>query len=113
MAMQLFAQWRGKPELWTIDWFRHVRERIDPVDHLTRPYFDQWAQCLFAILVDNGTVTLQIAFAAADLWPEAASRRDMVYVDLWESYPSPHFRGRGRPVARSPSHLAQIWIGTD
>ena len=58
MAMQLFAQWRGKPELWTLDWFRHVRERLDPVDYLTRPYFDQWAQCLFAILIDNDVVTL-------------------------------------------------------
>jgi len=168
MAVQLFAQWRGKPEIWTLDWFRHVRERIDPVDYLTRPYFDQWAQCLFAILIDNGTVTLQevigdkgkaakapaagpardgsaapafqignpvrtasligsdhtrlpgyvrgrigrihsyhgpqifadasargdmrreplytVAFAAADLWPEAAGRRDVIYVDVWESY---------------------------
>lgn len=176
MAMQLFAQWRGKPEIWTLDWFRHVRERIDPVDYLTRPYFDQWAQCLLAILIDNGTVTREevigdtgnataitegkdakapavgpardsatapafqignpvrtasligsdhtrlpgyvrgrigrihnyhgpqifadasargdmrreplytVAFAAADLWPEAAGRRDVIYVDLWESY---------------------------
>lgn len=176
MAMQLFAQWRGKPTLWTLDWFRHVRECLDPVDYLTRPYFDQWAQCLFAILIDNGTVTLAevigdqgtavaipegkraqapaaeaardgaaapafqvgntvrpgsligsdhtrlpgyvrgrlgrihsyhgpqifadagargdirreplytVAFAAADLWPEAAGRRDVIYVDLWESY---------------------------
>jgi nitrile hydratase subunit beta len=176
IAMQLFAQWRGKPELWTLDWFRHVRERLDPVDYLTRPYFDQWAQCLFAILIDNGAVTLAevigaqgtavampegkraqapaaesardgaaapafqvgtpvrtasligsdhtrlpgyvrgrigrihsshgpqifadasargdirceplytVAFAAADLWPEAAGRRDVIYVDLWESY---------------------------
>jgi nitrile hydratase subunit beta len=176
MALQLFAQWRGKPELWTLDWFRHVRERLDPVDYLTRPYFDQWAQCLFAILIDNGTVTLEevigaqgnaavitegkgakvpaaesardgaaapafqvgtpvrtasligsdhtrlpgyvrgrigrihsyhgpqifadasargdirreplytVAFAAADLWPEVAGRRDVIYVDLWESY---------------------------
>jgi nitrile hydratase subunit beta len=176
MAVQLFAQWGGKPEIWTLDWFRHVRERLDPVDYLTRPYFDQWAQCLFAILIDNGAVTLAevigdqgtavampegkraqapaaesardgaaapafqvgtpvrtasligsdhtrlpgyvrgrigrihsahgphifadasargdirreplytVAFAAADLWPEAAGRRDVIYVDLWESY---------------------------
>jgi nitrile hydratase subunit beta len=175
IAMQLFGQWRGKPELWTLDWFRHVRERTDPIDYLTRPYFDQWAQSLFAILIDNGTVTLEevtghpgntaaipagqgakaptdvpahdsaapvfeigdavravsfigsdhtrlpgyvrgrigrihryhgsqvfadasargdirsellytVAFAAADLWPEGAGRRDLVYVDLWESY---------------------------
>jgi nitrile hydratase len=176
IAMQLFAQWRNKPELWTLDWFRHVRERIDPIDYLTRSYFDQWAQSLFAILIDNGTATLEevtgqqghaatisegqaakvpadapapdgaiepifqvgnavrtvpfvssdhtrlpgyvrgrigyihrshgpqifadasargdirheplytVAFAAADLWPEAAGRRIRVYVDLWESY---------------------------
>src|SRR5215217_5888246 len=64
MALQLFAQWRGKPELWTLDWFRHVRERLDPVDYMTRPYFDQWAQCLFAILIDNGTVTLEEVIGA-------------------------------------------------
>ena len=27
-----------------------------------------------------------IAFAAADLWPEARGRRDRVFIDLWESY---------------------------
>ena len=175
IALQLFGQWRSEPGLWTLDWFRHVRERMDPIDYLTRPYFDQWAQCLFATLIDNGTVTLEevtgnqahaaaipagqgakapaagpardgttpafqvgktvrtvsligsdhtrlpgyvrgrrgrihsyhgpqmfadasargdmrreplytVAFAAADLWPEAAGRRDRVYVDVWESY---------------------------
>ena len=33
---------------WTIDWWRHVRELIDPVDYLTRPYFDSWAQTQLA-----------------------------------------------------------------
>ena len=172
IALQLFGQWRDKPEVATLDWFRHVRERIDPIDYLTRPYFDQWAQSMLAILIDSGAVTLEevtgnpghapavsehagaqapggdssapsfqigdrvraasliasdhtrlpgyargrmgrihsyhglqvladasargdrrreplytVAFAAADLWPEAAERRhDKVYVDLWESY---------------------------
>ena len=27
---------------WTIDWFRYCRELADPVDYLTRPYYDQW-----------------------------------------------------------------------
>jgi nitrile hydratase len=27
-----------------------------------------------------------VSFLAADLWPEAAGRRDRVYLDLWESY---------------------------
>lgn len=44
---------------WSIDWFRHVRELIEPVDYLTRPYFDQWAQTYGAMLVDSGVVTIE------------------------------------------------------
>ena len=59
IALQLFGQWRDQPEVATLDWFRHVRERIDPIDYLTRPYFDQWAQSMLAILIDSGAVTLE------------------------------------------------------
>jgi nitrile hydratase len=59
MCMLTFAGWRDKPEIWTLDWFRHVRERIEPVDFLTRDYYDQWVQSLAATLIDNGTITLQ------------------------------------------------------
>lgn len=62
------AQWEGrmwgiargmrKPDGWTIDWFRHCRERIEPVDYLSRPYFDQWMQTYAAQLVDAGAVTV-------------------------------------------------------
>jgi nitrile hydratase beta subunit len=174
---------KGDPS-WTLDWWRHVRELIQPLDYLTRPYFDQWAQVYAALLVDSGMASVQevaqgrprdpgrsdivpmrpeevraasagaesfrrdggakpnytvgqtvttrsvgaaghtrlprytrgrsgtihayrgnhilpdakargldiaeplytVAFRAADLWPEAASRRDRVFVDLWESY---------------------------
>ena len=41
-------------ESWTIDWFRHSRELTDPVDYLTRPYFDQWLTTLAAQMVDEG-----------------------------------------------------------
>ncbi len=58
ICMCTFAHWRGKPEIWTLDWFRHVRERIDPVDYLTRNYYDQWTQSLAATLIDNGTIRL-------------------------------------------------------
>jgi len=27
-----------------------------------------------------------VAFAAAELWPEAASSKDEIMIDLWESY---------------------------
>jgi nitrile hydratase beta subunit len=44
---------------WTIDWWRHVRELIDPVDYLSRPYFDSWAQTHIAAFIDSGTFTLE------------------------------------------------------
>jgi nitrile hydratase subunit beta len=44
---------------WTIDWFRHSRELTDPVDYLTRPYFDQWVTTLAAQMIDEGHVTLE------------------------------------------------------
>ncbi len=44
---------------WTIDWWRHVRERIDPVDYLTRPYFDSWMQTSAAAFILSGVFTLE------------------------------------------------------
>jgi nitrile hydratase beta subunit len=43
---------------WTIDWWRHVRELILPLDYLSRPYFDQWAQVYAALLIDSGIASL-------------------------------------------------------
>ncbi|MEM8647279.1 MAG: nitrile hydratase subunit beta [Pseudomonadota bacterium] len=42
----------------TIDWWRHVRELIEPVDYLTRPYYDSWAQTELATYIDAGVITL-------------------------------------------------------
>lgn len=39
---------------WTLDWYRHVLERIAPADYLTMNYFDKWAQGMMATLVDEG-----------------------------------------------------------
>ena len=172
---------------WTIDWWRHSRELIDPADYLQRPYFDQWMQTVAALLVDSGIASLAeiesgrarsrlaagpppsaveaaaelrrrgvaydrpagrqpafavgqgvraqslgrvghtrlpayargrsgriayirghhvlpdesargrdvaeplytVAFAAAELWPEPAHRKDEIMIDLWESYLEP------------------------
>ena len=52
----------GSPD-WTIDWWRHVREAIDPVDYLTRPYFDSWAQTELAAYVDSGVFSLEEAIS--------------------------------------------------
>jgi nitrile hydratase subunit beta len=42
---------------WTIDWFRHCRELVVPVDYLTRPYFDQRLTTRAAQLIDEGYLT--------------------------------------------------------
>lgn len=47
-----------RPAEWTIDWWRHVRELIDPIDYLSRPYFDSWAQTHTAALIDSGLLTV-------------------------------------------------------
>jgi nitrile hydratase subunit beta len=43
---------------WSLDWFRYCRELIEPLDYLSRPYFDQWMATLAAQLMDAGYVTL-------------------------------------------------------
>ncbi len=49
----------SRPADWSIDWFRHCRELIDPVDYLTRPYFDQWLQTYAAMMVNSGVATVE------------------------------------------------------
>jgi nitrile hydratase len=68
---------------WTIDWWRHVRELIDPADYLTRRYFDQWMQTQTAALIDSGVLTLQDVAAgdrvsAPSLTGSPIQRRDVV-----------------------------------
>jgi nitrile hydratase subunit beta len=43
---------------WTVDWFRYCRELADPVDYLTRPYYDQWLTTAVVQLIDEGYLTL-------------------------------------------------------
>ena len=57
---------------WNLDWFRHCRELIDPVDYLSRPYFDQWGQTYCAMLINSGWATLEeVASGKASSVPEA------------------------------------------
>jgi nitrile hydratase subunit beta len=56
---------------WTIDWFRHCRELTDPIDYLTRPYYDQWLTTLVAQLIDEGYLTLdEVKTGAAAFTPK-------------------------------------------
>ncbi len=65
-----------RPAPWSIDWFRHVRELIEPVDYLTRPYYDQWLQTYAAMMVNSGVATVEELAtgksAGADPRPAAA-----------------------------------------
>lgn len=71
-----------------VDWFRHVRELVDPVDYLTRPYFDSWLQTCVALAIDAGALELAEVTghkapgpAPADANPLTAEGvRDMLYV---------------------------------
>jgi nitrile hydratase subunit beta len=76
MCMCMFAGWRGNPEVWTLDWFRHVRERIDPIDYLTRNYYDQWVQSLAATLIDNGTIRLEELSAGSRIRETSATAEE-------------------------------------
>lgn len=57
--MWAIAQCASGRDGWTIDWWRHCRELIDPVDYLTRPYFDSWMQAYTAAYIDSGTFSLE------------------------------------------------------
>jgi nitrile hydratase subunit beta len=44
---------------WTLDKFRFTREQMDPMDYLTRPYYDQWLQCYGALMVGSGVANIE------------------------------------------------------
>lgn len=42
----------------TIDWFRHVVERMVPKDYISYPYFNKWCATFMVLLVDNGVAAI-------------------------------------------------------
>ena len=59
----------------TIDWWRHCRELIMPVDYIGRPYFDSWAQTDFSTYLEAGWMSMQEIDNAAQL-RNAGDRQD-------------------------------------
>ena len=57
----------------TIDWWRHCRELIMPVDYLGRPYFDSWAQTDFSTYLEAGWMSLDEVDAGKSLANPPAS----------------------------------------
>ena len=57
----------ARAEDWSLDWFRHCRELIEPTDYLSRPYYDQWLQTYLAMLVNSEVLTIsEIKHGKAD-----------------------------------------------
>ncbi len=44
---------------WSLDWFRHVIERMGPIAYLTRPYYDRWTQTMMALCIDEGIASTE------------------------------------------------------
>jgi nitrile hydratase beta subunit len=59
ICMIMIGQFRREKTGWTLDWHRHVIERIAPADYLTMNYFDKWAQHMMATLIDDGVANIQ------------------------------------------------------
>lgn len=59
ICMLMFRRFRHRQTGWTLDWQRHVLERIAPADYLSMNYFDKWAQGIMATLVDDGVAETQ------------------------------------------------------
>jgi nitrile hydratase len=53
ICMIMFATLRREQTGWTLDWSRHVLERLPPADYLAMNYFEKWAQHMMALLIDD------------------------------------------------------------
>jgi nitrile hydratase len=67
---------------WNIDWWRHGRELIEPVDYLTRPYYDQWMQNYAALLIDSGVATVDEVASGHSSTAPAATKPPMTAEDV-------------------------------
>lgn len=85
MCIYTFGVWKREQSGCSLDWFRHVRERMDPIDYLARPYFDQWTQTLMAIMIDDGIASLEEFTAAPSGRLPAAKDRPEVAPAKWQA----------------------------
>lgn len=54
ICMMMMARLREDEIGWTLEWHRHVLERIAPADYLSMNYFEKWVQAMMAVAVDAG-----------------------------------------------------------
>lgn len=74
LCLTMFRRFSQDQTGWTLDWSRHVIERIPPSQYLTMNYFEKWAHHMMAMLVDNGTARVEeFAEGHSHLKPLAAT----------------------------------------
>lgn len=86
----------------TIDWWRHVRELIDPVDYLTRPYFDSWAQTELATYLNAGIITLDEIKSGHSGTPPLRKAKPITVADAI-SRDAAHSTNYERPLGTPPA----------
>lgn len=59
LSMTMNGKFNQQQTGWTLDWCRHVIERIPPEQYLSLNYFDKWNQYMMATLIDDGSADLQ------------------------------------------------------
>jgi nitrile hydratase len=67
----------ARPRDWNVDKFRFTREQLQPVEYLSRPYFDQWYSCYAAMLLGSGLVTVEELASGRSVRKPAASLQPM------------------------------------
>ncbi len=106
------ADWEGRmwainqsarSPAWTLDWWRHVRELIDPVDYLARPYFDSWAQTHIAAFIDSGEFTLDEIIAGKSATAPVDRRASQESDDILASVESQAYR-YDREIKAKPAY---------
>ncbi len=99
---------------WSIDWFRHCREMMEPVDYLTRPYYDQWLQTYIAMMlvsgalareeIESGKASGPATSASAPMTPEKAVASLSHAANFAREAPAPSFAVGEAVRARRFSH---------
>ena len=64
LAMIMMARLREDQTGWTLDWYRHVLERLPPDLYLRADYFEKWILAEIVTVIDEGVIGPEEIFKA-------------------------------------------------
>ena len=101
IAVLVMAKLREDQTGWTLDWYRHVLERIPPDLYLSFDYFEKWTQAMMVTAVDEGIAGAEefIQGRANDKSFAYSNSRAAAHVTA----PAPRFAPGDKVVARPGS----------